>query len=48
MSRALRRRHFRSWLIIGPVAIVILIVALLSKPVRPVQPSPAPGTEAGP
>jgi len=37
MSRMIRRSHLMWWLLVGPVAIVVLVAALAMKPKRPVE-----------
>lgn len=37
MSRTVRRSHFSWWLIVGPIAIVVLAAALMLKPARPIE-----------
>lgn len=37
MSRSARLWHVRCWLVVGPVALLILAAALIAKPARPVE-----------
>ncbi|MFI4860652.1 MAG: hypothetical protein ACIAXF_08235 [Phycisphaerales bacterium JB063] len=46
MTAAQRKMHLVLWLLLGPVALVGLILAVMWRPSAPVQPGTAPGTEA--
>lgn len=48
MSRSIRASHLRLWLVLGPAAIAIFVIALLSRPERPVQPPTPTHSEAAP
>jgi hypothetical protein len=41
MTRRLRAVHARWWLVLGPLAAVVVLVALAARPERPVQEAPA-------
>lgn len=41
VTRPLRRQHLITWLILGPVTLLLLIVAIATRPGALVQPPPA-------
>jgi hypothetical protein len=48
MTRALRRSHLLMWLALGPAAIAVLIVALITRPHAAPQPASPPASGATP
>lgn len=45
MTPAQRKAHVLLWLMLGPLALVGLLLAVLWRPPEPVQPGVAPGAE---
>lgn len=43
MTPAQRKTHVLLWLLVGPIALVGLVLAVLWRPPVPVQPGTAPG-----
>ncbi|XAL99556.1 hypothetical protein OT109_18500 [Phycisphaeraceae bacterium D3-23] len=46
MTPTQRKAHLLLWLVIGPIALVGLLLAVMWRPPVPVQPGVAPGAEA--
>ena len=46
MTSGQRKAHVLLWLVLGPIAVVGLVLAVLWRPAEPVQEGPLPGLEA--
>lgn len=48
MNNALRRRHFRVWLVLAIVLPLLFLLGLAARPEWPSQPGPSPAAPAPP
>ena len=46
MTSGQRKAHVLLWLVLGPIAVVGLVLAVLWRPAEPVQQGPLPGVES--